>query len=136
METLVKNSTTASAMYDAFLKGDVPTILSNLNPEVKWVVMGNPAVPFAGTFNGLGEVTEFFKQLASTFTFTLFRVEHVVDASESYVIATGYYEFVANGTGKAGQSIWAMTMEFDEQGRVKEFHDIYDTLSASKTLNN
>jgi len=135
METLVKNSTTASAMYEAFLKGDIPTILATLNPEVKWVIMGKPTIPFAGTYNGIAEVTEFFKHLASVFTFTLFRVEHVVDASENYVIATGYYEFVANSTGKAAQSIWAMTMEFDEQGKLKELHDIYDTQAGANTLN-
>jgi len=136
METLVKNSATAAAMYDAFLKGDLPTLLANLSPDIKWVIMGKPAVPFAGTSNGIAEVTEFFKRLASIFTFTVFRVEHIVDASENYVIATGYYEFVANSTGKAGQSIWAMTMEFDEQGKVKELHDIYDTQTAVNILNN
>lgn len=134
METLVKNSTTVAAIYEAFGKGDIPFIVSQLDKNVLWVTMGAKPNPTAGICKGAAEVPNFFKALAGNYQLENFRVHHILDADEHTVIAKGYHEGRGLASGKPFKTLWAMEWKFNDEARVIEYHSIYDTQAYAEAL--
>lgn len=133
METLIRNGKIVSKMFDAFKQGDIPYIISHLHHDVIWEVMGQPDIPFAGIYHGPDDVTMFFKKMGEAVEFTEFMVEHILE-NNNLVISTGYLKGKAKETGKLFSSIWAMTNEFNEEGKVIHFRDCLDTLAVARAL--
>ena len=98
METLVKNATTVAAIYEAFGKGDVPFIISQLDKNVLWEVMGAKPNPIAGIYKGSANVPSFFLALATNYELENFQVQYIVDVDENTVIAKGHH----GGKGPGG----------------------------------
>ena len=132
METLVKNSATVASIYEAFGRGDIAFIISQLDNDVIWVAMGNN--PTSGTYNGSKEVPAFFTGLASNYQIENFQVNYILDADDSTVIAKGYQEGKGLRSGKPLRTHWAMEWKFNEDGKVVEYRNIYDTLAYSNAL--
>ena len=58
-----ENVATIRSMYEAFARGDIPHILSRLDPDVEW--HAPPTVPFSkGLHRGPDEVGQFFAGIA------------------------------------------------------------------------
>jgi ketosteroid isomerase-like protein len=120
-------------VYDAYKKGDIPAILSMLNKEVIWEVMGQPDVPYAGIYHGPKDVKEFFEKLNDHVESKEFMAEHILE-NDHIVIATGYMNARGRKTGKSFSSIWAMIWEFNDDGQVVHFRDCIDTLAFGRGL--
>ena len=61
------NLATVEAIYDAFGRGDVRTILNALSDDVNWATeAASTAVPWYGVRLGKSEVSAFFEQFGST----------------------------------------------------------------------
>ena len=134
METLVRYGQQVQKMYEAYQKGDIPAILSNLNKDVIWEVMGQPDVPFAGIYHGQADVKEFFGKLNDHMEPKEFVVEHILE-NEHTVIAKGYMNAKGRKTGKNFSSIWSMVWEFNDEEQVVHFRDCFDTLVFARGLN-
>lgn len=120
-------------MYDAFKMGNIPAILSNLNRDVIWEVMGQPDVPFAGIYHGPDDVKRFFDKHNDYTEVNEFVVEHILE-NEHVVIATGYMNVTGRKTRKVFSTIWSMVWEFNDQEQVVHFRDCFDTLAFAKAL--
>jgi uncharacterized protein len=134
METLVKNATTVAAIYEAFGKGNIPFILSQLDENVLWVSMGAKPNPVAGTCKGVSEVPNFFTALAGNYQLENFQVHYILDADDNTVIAKGYHEGKGLSSGKPLKTLWAMEWKFNDDGKITEYRSIYDTQAYVNAL--
>lgn len=133
METLARQGLQVQQMYEAYQKGDIQVILSSLNKEVIWEVMGQPDVPFAGIYHGPKDVKEFFGKLNDLVEPKEFVIEHILE-NEHIVIATGHMMAKGRKSGKNFSSIWSMIWEFNDEGQVVHFRDCFDTLAFARGL--
>ena|SRR5690242_9496678 len=134
METLVKNAAVVSSIYKAFEMGDIPFIISQLDKNVLWEVMGVKPNPIAGTYRGSANVPSFFVALATNYQLENFQVHYVLDADDNTVIAKGYHEGKGAVSGKSLKTHWAMEWKFNEDGKVAEFRNMYDTQAYAGAL--
>jgi ketosteroid isomerase-like protein len=133
METLARQGMQVQKVYDAYRRGDIPAILSTLNKEVIWEVMGQPDVPYAGIYHGPKDVKEFFEKLNEHVESKEFMVEHILE-NDHIVIATGYMNARGRKTGNSFSSIWSMIWEFNDEGQVVHFRDCIDTAAFARGL--
>ena len=66
-ERLVRN------LYDAFGRGDIPTILNMLADDVDWYDPGPPAVTHAGRYRGREDVLRFFSRIRESLAIETFQ---------------------------------------------------------------
>ncbi len=57
------NITVVQKLYEAFGRGDLPTILSHLAEDVTWKCLGPAEIPFGGTRQGREQVAQFFASI-------------------------------------------------------------------------
>jgi len=133
METLVHYGQQVQRLYEAFNRGDIPAILSALNKDVIWEVMGQPDVPFAGIYHGPADVKQFFGKLNDSLEMKEFVMEHILE-NGNLVIATGFMNATGRKSGKHFSSIWSMIYEFDENEQIVHFRDCFDTLATARAM--
>ena len=112
-------------LYDAFARGDVPTILAALSPDVRWeeaeggpyggVYLGPDAV-LAEVFMKFGEEWEDFAAVPRRFF-----------ADGDTVVALGPYSGTFQATGKRFEAPFCHEWDFDGE-RVASFRQITDTV--------
>jgi ketosteroid isomerase-like protein len=105
------NLAIVEAAYAAFLKGDIPYVLSTLSPDVEWVEPGAPAIPSAGVYHGVDEVASFFATLDEATEVLVFEPRDFLTANET-VGVFGYWRARARRTGRVFESDWAMFFRF------------------------
>ena len=116
--TTVSNLSTVQSIYEAFGKGDIPTILANLSDNAVWNHYGNPSiVPFGGIYNGKDEIVQFFQKLGQNMQFASFHPHNFREAGNQ-VINDVSMEATAIPTGKSATTKVQFTWTFDENGKV------------------
>lgn len=133
MEVLVHYAEKVHNMYEAFNRGDIPFVLSNLHPDVIWEVMGQPEIPFAGIYHGPEDCGHFFQKLNETVEFKEMVPEHILETGNT-VISTGYMKGAVRKNGKLFSSIFCMIYELNDEGQVVHFRDCADTLALARAL--
>lgn len=124
------------ALYAAFGRGDVSTLLASLHPEVDWKLNVDPAAPGAKhisdfrPFRGRDEVGQFFAGLARDLEFHAF-TPTAFFAGGDEVLARVHMELTVRSTGRhlSVESIHAFA--FDAQGLVTRFREYLDTLGVA-----
>lgn len=133
METLVRYGQHVKSIYDAFNRGDIPSILSMLHKDIIWEVMGEPDVPFAGIYHGPADVKQFFAKVKDSIDVNEMVAEHILE-NGNLVIATGYMKAKGRKSGKHFSTIWSMIYEFNEKEKVVHFRDCFDTLATARAI--
>jgi len=122
---------TVQLIYEAFGRGDVPTILATLAEDVDWEYgAGENNVPWLQHRQGREGALAFFMSLQGM------RIERFVPKtfleSGSLVVALVDIEFVVVATGKrVAEEDEVHLWHFDEQGKVCRFRHRADTLRQS-----
>jgi ketosteroid isomerase-like protein len=124
--TLTSNKEIVTAIYEAFGRGDIPFILSNISDDCHWVAMGEGSSQQGGTYTG-NEVIEFFNRLLAEDEFVSFNPVSINDAGSDTVVAFGNMSCKARATGKPYTSDWAMRWVFNDDGKVIEYQNYHDT---------
>ena len=113
-------------MYEAFAKGDIPTVLAALDPQVEWreaenfiYADGNPYVGPEAVLTGV------FMRLGNEWEGFAVSPEGVLDAGDT-VIGHGYYSGTFGKTGKRVRAQFAHFFTFRD-GRVVKFQQYTDT---------
>ena len=127
--TLVNHATTVSRMYDAFVHGDIPYILSHLADNCRWIGAGEGSLPQGGTYTGK-EAVNFFTRLNENEEFNSFNPVSVNNIHDDEVVAFGNMTATSRATGKKVSSDWVMHWKFNDEGKVVYFHDFFDTAAA------
>jgi len=116
-------------VYAAFGRGDVPTLLRMLSPDVAWEVAGAKGdYPTFGAWNGREGVLEFFKALAEIEDITEFTPVSLHPAGET-VLVQGRATLTLKSNGRALAYDWLHVFEVRD-GKVAAFREFYDTASV------
>src|SRR5215813_14735793 len=92
-----------SAVYDAFIKGDIPQILSRIAPDATW--QQSKSLPWGGDYRGLQGVGEFFQKLDSNMETVSFEPRENVEHGDE-VFSFGTYAGRSRKTGRTGTAEW------------------------------
>ncbi len=133
MEVLTRQIEKVKGMYESFNKGDIPSIISKLDKDCIWESMGQPDIPYAGIYHGPADVKSFFTKLTNHINFTEMEPEHFTEV-DNLVTVTGHFKGTVLKNKKLVSSIWAMTFEFNNAGKVTHFRDIFDTLTVGRAF--
>lgn len=121
-----ENVNTVRGMYEAFGRGDIPSVLAALDPEVEWWEAENfiyaDRNPYVGPDAVLGGV---FARLGGEWEGFAVAPEGVLDAGE-VVIGHGYYNGTYRKTGKQVRAQFAHFFSFRD-GKVVKFQQYTDT---------
>lgn len=126
-----QNLTTVTAIYEAFGKGDIPTILEHMAPDVQWESWADNSaqhagVPWLQARQGKEGVLAFFQYLGSQMQVTEFQVLSIMDGGHQiaveFVIA---FNLPALGTHFRDEEIHLWT--FNSEGQVSRLRHYTDT---------
>ena len=122
---------TLRGLYDAFAKGDVPTVLGTMTPDISWT--GAAGFPYAGTYIGPDAVLQnVFMKLATEWEgFAAIPAEYIADGDR--VVVLGEYSGTYNTTGKSFKSPFAHVYSFRD-GKVAGFVQYTDTVLVQRAL--
>lgn len=126
-----QNLTTVTAIYEAFGKGDIPTILEQMAPDVQWESWADnysqqAGVPWLQARQGKEGVLGFFQYLGTHMQVTEFQVLSIMDGGHQIAV-----EFViaanlpALGTRFRDEEIHLWT--FNQEGKVIRLRHYTDT---------
>lgn len=94
-----RNVATTQAVFAAFGAGDIPGILTHLDPEIRIEFYGPSAIPYAGNYEGLEEARRFFETVLASVRIDEFTPEEFL-ADRNKVVVTGHLSLVALATGR------------------------------------
>lgn len=95
------NVKTIQAIYEAFGRGDVATILDGVTDDVDWGAdTASTAAPWYGIRHGKGEVESFFQQFGSTMEVQEF-TPFAFAANDDSVMAIVRCRAIARSTGES-----------------------------------
>jgi uncharacterized protein len=115
-------------LYEAFGKGDVPTVLGAMDPKVEWNEAEHVTFWPGEAFIGPEAVVQgVFARIPETFGDT-FRIEigRIVDCG-STVVMEGRYRAVAQATGKELDAQVVHVWDLTADGKLAKFQQYTDT---------
>jgi uncharacterized protein len=117
--------------YDAFAKGDVPTVLGLLSPDISWTEA--EGFPYAGTFVGPQAVlVNVFMRLGTEWDDFAAVPNEFIDGGES-IVALGKYSGTYRATGKSFQADFAHVWKLKD-GQAVKFVQYVDTALVQRAL--
>ena len=125
------NSQIVKDIFAAFSRGDIPAILSKVDPQAVFTIPGSPAVAMAGVYQGLEGVKGLFEHLHSRHEFSKFEARDFIAAGDR-VVALVRYEGRDRITGRNFAADAAMVWTL-RNGKITASHEYTDTenLAAS-----
>jgi ketosteroid isomerase-like protein len=125
MESHVSNTATVKAIYEAFGRGDVATILDRLDDAVEWeTAVPVSDVPWLQARRGKAGVAGFFASLAPL-TITRFEPHTIFDGGDKVFVLIAF-EAMAGGRHYSFPNeghLW----QFNADGKVARFDHVTDT---------
>ena len=135
-----QNLTTVTTIYEAFGKGDIPTILEQMAPDIQWESWADndgqrAGVPWLQARQGKEGVLAFFQYLGSQMQVTEFQVLSIMDGGQQIAVEfTIAANLPALGTHFRDEEIHLWT--FNSEGKVSRLRHYTDTakhIAAAKT---
>lgn len=128
------HSPTIHAMYAAFGRGDIPSILAQLDPDVRWDFESqSPDIPWMKPRRGRAEVGGFFAAL-SDLQFERFEPKAVLEQG-SLAVALLDITYTLRSTGKrVVEDDEVHLWRFGPTGLVTQFRHRVDTLAVWRAM--
>jgi ketosteroid isomerase-like protein len=127
----MSNLGSVKGLYEAFAKGDVPTVLAFLDPDIAWTEA--EGFPYGGTYNGPNAVLEgVFMRLGSEWDGFAAVPEEFIDAADT-VVALGKYSGTYKATGRSFAANFAHVWKIRD-GKAVRFVQYVDTLLVHQAL--
>lgn len=121
------NSAVIKNIYAAFNRGDIGSVLANVQPNSEWVNYGPASVPYFGNFTG--RMTEFFQAIGQSTTAGNVAVDRYMEAGDN-VITEGRYTATVKATG--AQIDEAMVHVFTlRDGKISSWRGYGDTAAVA-----
>jgi ketosteroid isomerase-like protein len=125
------NLETLRSAYDAFARGDVPTVLAVLAPDVSWTEA--EGFPYGGTYVGPEAVLMGVFMRLGTEWDGYAAVPHEFVAQGDRIVALGQYSGTYKLTGKSFVAPFAHVWDF-RNGKVVRFRQYTDTAIVQEAL--
>jgi len=120
-----ENTATMRSLYDAFAKGDIPSVLGAMDPQIRWEEP--EGVPLFNDQTGPDAVVQnIFAVLPTVFREFSVDVDEIHDAGD-VVLATGVYRAVGRETGRTLAAHFAHVWRFGADGKITGFRTYTDT---------
>lgn len=118
-------------VYDAFAKGDVPTVLEAFDKDIIWTDM--EGFPTGGTYVGAGAILNgVFLPLGTEWSNFQAKPEEFLESGDR-VVSLGHYEGTYKATNKGMRVPFAHVWTVRD-GKIVKFVQYTDTLLVSKVL--
>ena len=119
------------AVYAAFAKGDIPSVLAVLSPDIEWTEA--EGFPYGGTYVGPKAVLEgVFMRLGSEWNGFAAVPDEFVDGGDT-IVALGKYSGTYKATNKSLHADFAHVWKLRE-GKAVRFIQYVDTLLAQRAV--
>jgi uncharacterized protein len=121
-----------TSLYAAFAKGDVPTVLGAMDPNIEW----NEAEGFmyGGTYKGPNAILEnVFMKFATEWEGFSVVPDKTIDGGDGNVVALGTYSGKYLKTGKSMSVPFAHAWEFRD-GKIIRMRQYTDTMLIARSL--
>ena len=127
----MSNLNSVQKVYEAFAKGDIPSVLGFLTRDVEWIEA--EGFPYGGTYNGPKAVLEgVFLRLGSEWNGFAAVPDEFIDGGDT-VVALGKYSGTYKATGKSFQANFAHVWKIQD-GKATRFVQYVDTLLVHRAL--
>jgi hypothetical protein len=120
-----ENVQTVQQAYKAFVRGDLPELLSLVTDDVEFLLPPSAHVPWAHSWRGREQVEQYFKTLAGALEFQEFQADEFI-ANRDNVVVLGHERCVVRATGRVVEAKWAQIFDFRE-GLVCRHREYTDT---------
>ncbi|MEK6302820.1 MAG: nuclear transport factor 2 family protein [Acidobacteriota bacterium] len=121
------------SMYDAFARGDVPSVLAVLDPQIEWLEAENFIYADRNPYIGPNAVLEgVFMRLATEWEGFSVSPQEILDAGET-VVARGHYSGTYKKTGKQVRAQLAHFFTMRD-GKVIKFQQYTDTAQFDRAV--
>lgn len=128
-----KNISVVQALYAAFGRGDMATVMVGLTDDVEWVLPGpKEVIPFAGTHHGREAVAQFFLKMNETLEFEQLEPREFV-AQGDKVVVLGHSRDRMKSTGRTIENEWAAVVTLRD-GKVARYQIYEDTAALVSGL--
>lgn len=128
-----ENLATIKAIYDAFGRGDVETILETVADDVDWAVDAEPVGPWYGRRTGKDGVASFFADIASATDVQDFAVEGM-GASDNEVFAFLRFAVRMKATGREAAFHLHHYFRFGADGKIDYYRGSEDSAQVEHAL--
>lgn len=127
----MSNLDSVKAVYQAFAKTDIPSVIGFLSPEIDWTEA--EGFPYGGTYHGPHAVLSgVFMRLGSEWKGFAVVPDEFIDGGET-VVALGKYSGTYKATGKSFQANFAHVWKIQD-GKAVRFIQYVDTLVVHRAL--
>jgi ketosteroid isomerase-like protein len=121
---------TVQALYEAFGRGDLPGILAQLQPDVRWQFTGDRAAPYTRTATGHDGVMRWFGEVAQADAIQAFEPREFLVGND-HVTVIGWERTVAQPGGGTFESEWVHVLRLRD-GKVASFWGMLDSEAAGR----
>ena len=127
----MSNLEKVKAVYDAFAKGDIPTVLEVMSADIEWTEA--EGFPYGGTYHGPKAVLEGVLMRLGTEWHGFAAVPHEFVDGDDTIVSLGKYSGTYKPTNKSFQAEFAHVWKFRE-GKAVRFVQYVDTLLVHRAL--
>lgn len=126
-----ENRQVIQSLYDAFARGDVPTVLALMDPQIEWTEADG--FPYAGTYHGPEAVLNgVLMRLGTEWEGYQAVPDEFVDGGASIVVL-GHYSGSYKATGKSFRAPFAHVWKVRD-GKILRFVQYTDTVLVQQAL--
>jgi hypothetical protein len=127
----MSNLNAVRGLYQAFAKGDIPTVLGFLDADIAWTEA--EGFPYGGTYHGPNAVLEgVFMRLGAEWDGFAAVPAEFIDGGDT-VVVLGQYSGTYKATGKSFQADFAHVWKIRD-GKAMRFVQYVDTLLVQRAL--
>lgn len=127
----MSNLNAIKSVYAAFAKGDIPTVLAVLSPDIAWTEA--EGFPYGGTYHGPnGVLSGVFMRLGTEWEAFAAVPDEFIDGGDSIVVL-GKYSGKYKATGKSFQANFAHVWKM-QNGKAAQFIQYVDTLLVHRAV--
>jgi uncharacterized protein len=122
------NAALIEQMYEAFGRGDIPSVVANLSNDVVWSAPAT--LPQGGHFEGTSGAVQFFQGLGAAWEGLGLDVEGVGEVGADLVVAVIRADGALRGGGPSGYgAVHVFTIHDGKITRFREYTDLDGPLS-------
>lgn len=127
----MSNLNSVKAVYQAFAKTDIPSVIGFLSPDIDWTEA--EGFPYGGTYHGPHAVLSgVFMRLGSEWNGFAAVPDEFIDGGDT-VVALGKYSGTYKRTGKSFEANFAHVWKIQD-GKAIRFTQYVDTLLVHRAL--
>lgn len=119
-----ENRRVVQRTYELFREGDA-SFLTSFSDDISWELPEMKNVPYAGTFDGIGAVTDFFARLGEAEESLIHNPTEFI-AKDDRVIVLGSMKWRVKATGNEYESDFVHVLTLRD-GKISGFREFMDT---------